>query len=351
MENKIENKPLVTVLMPCYNAMPYLPEALESIIYQTYSNLEILCINDGSTDETSVVLERYAAQDKRIRVVHNETNLKLIATLNKGIELAQGKFIARMDADDISHPKRLETLVNEIEHSNSSVLSSLFNFIHHNNPSTQKGYVKCYSNIEIDFGSYFYTPIAHPAVLGKTEIFTTFKYSMDKHSIHCEDYELWTRMIRSGVKMKNTSDVLFSIRINNESVSRKFEATQIENFCKIAANHQSILLERELNIETVRIAVNRIDFTKSKSINYIQNGFTLIDEITTKFLAKHEFNKQNRREIKTISDIQKLDISFQLAKLGSFKLKCFGIINIFIITFKNCANKRFMNYLKFKLWK
>mgnify|MGYP001807244913 CR=1 FL=1 len=100
--------PLVSVLLPCYNAMPYLREALESIIHQTYTNLEILCINDGSTDETGTVLEEYAATDKRITVIHNETNIKLIRSLNKGIDLSTGEFLARMDSDDVSSPDRIE---------------------------------------------------------------------------------------------------------------------------------------------------------------------------------------------------------------------------------------------------
>mgnify|MGYP000858024831 CR=1 FL=1 len=116
--------PLVTVLMPCYNAMPYLSEALESIINQTYTKLEILCINDGSTDATGVVLEQYAAQDKRIKVVHNEENIKLIATLNKGVELANGKYIARMDGDDISFLHRIEYCVNKMENDDSIDLIS-----------------------------------------------------------------------------------------------------------------------------------------------------------------------------------------------------------------------------------
>lgn len=70
----MNNAPLVTVLMPCYNALPYLPEALESILNQTYTNLETLCINDGSSDNTGEVLEEYSKKDSRIKVIHNETN-------------------------------------------------------------------------------------------------------------------------------------------------------------------------------------------------------------------------------------------------------------------------------------
>ena len=105
--------PLVTVLMAVYNGEKYLREAIESILDQTYTNFEFLIINDGSSDRTEEIILSY--NDKRIRYIKNEQNLKLIASLNKGLDLAKGEFIARMDADDISLPERLEKQINFLE--------------------------------------------------------------------------------------------------------------------------------------------------------------------------------------------------------------------------------------------
>src|SRR5690554_4168647 len=116
-------QPLISVIMPCYKADQFLPIALDSIINQTYTNLEILCINDGSTDKTADILEEYAKKDKRIRVVHNEANLELIVTLNKGIALAKGDYIARMDADDVSHLERIEKLYKTLVKEDVDVVS------------------------------------------------------------------------------------------------------------------------------------------------------------------------------------------------------------------------------------
>ena len=99
----------VTVLMPVYNAELFLSEAIESILRQTWSDFEYLIINDGSTDNSRKIISSF--RDPRIRLVDNPSNLGLTKSLNKGLELAEGEYIARQDADDISHPKRLERQV------------------------------------------------------------------------------------------------------------------------------------------------------------------------------------------------------------------------------------------------
>ena len=107
--------PLVSVLMPCYNVELYVEDALTSIMRQTYTNLEIIVINDCSTDNTLSILENIALRDSRIKVISNSSNLKLIDTLNKGVEICSGEYIARMDADDISFPDRIERQVAFLE--------------------------------------------------------------------------------------------------------------------------------------------------------------------------------------------------------------------------------------------
>ena len=101
--------PKVSILMPVYNAEKYLIEAVDSILNQTFRDWELIIINDGSTDRSRELLSQIA--DNRVIIVDNETNLGLINTLNKGINLCKGEYIARMDADDISTPERIEKQV------------------------------------------------------------------------------------------------------------------------------------------------------------------------------------------------------------------------------------------------
>ena len=103
---KFHNKYLISVILPAYNAEEYIYAAIDSILQQTYTNFELIVINDASTDHTEEIILSFS--DKRIRYIKNEQNLKLIKTLNKGIALANGKYIARMDADDISMPNRFQ---------------------------------------------------------------------------------------------------------------------------------------------------------------------------------------------------------------------------------------------------
>src|SRR5690554_497555 len=272
--------PLISVILPCYNALPYLPLALDSIIQQTYKNIEIICINDGSTDETPKVLEEFAKNDKRIRVIHNETNLKLIGTLNKAIALAKGEFIVRMDADDISHVERIEKLYNTLLKEGVDVVSCNSESIDLFGTRISQAYLKAVTSLEINFSSYLFTPIGHPSLLGEKQVFSEFPYSHDKNTLHTEDYELWTRMIRNEVKFYNHDEVLYSYRINDEGVSRKYESIQIANFIKSAQIHQELLLNKKLDIETVSVAVNRINKPKIKKI---RAGFFLVDELFNEF--------------------------------------------------------------------
>jgi glycosyltransferase involved in cell wall biosynthesis len=104
--------PLVSVILPVYNAETYIAEAIESILTQSYKNLELILINDGSTDRSLDIMQSYA--DIRIQIISRE-NRGLVASLNEGIMKAKGKYIARMDADDISLPKRFEEQVAFLE--------------------------------------------------------------------------------------------------------------------------------------------------------------------------------------------------------------------------------------------
>lgn len=103
--------PTVSVLMPVYNGAKYLHEAVKSILDQTYADFEFLIVNDGSTDDSEKIILSF--KDPRIVIIKNEINIGLINSLNKGLTIAKGKYIARMDADDVAMPQRLELQVKE----------------------------------------------------------------------------------------------------------------------------------------------------------------------------------------------------------------------------------------------
>jgi len=103
-----DKTPQVSVIMPAYNAEKYIGEAIESILNQTYKDFELIIVNDASTDSTGSIIKTYAEKDERIVVLENEQNLNIAGSLNRAISAAKGEFLARMDADDIALPERLE---------------------------------------------------------------------------------------------------------------------------------------------------------------------------------------------------------------------------------------------------
>lgn len=209
------DEPIVTVLMSVYNGERFLKEAIESILNQTFTDFEFLIINDGSTDESVKIIESF--EDSRIKLVNNEKNLKLIASLNKGIAIARGKYIARMDSDDISIPERLQKEVEFLEtHEDYGLVGTYYTVI---DGEGKEQYNVSYpsSNELIKLFLSLNCPLAHGSIMGKTELFKRNQYG-SKESYAVEDYELWTRFAKE-TKIHNIPEYLFKYRIYGESYS------------------------------------------------------------------------------------------------------------------------------------
>lgn len=192
------NNPLISVLMPAYNAEKYIKEAIESILNQTFSNFEFIIIDDGSIDATEEIIKSF--KDSCIVYIKNEKNLGLIKTLNKGISIARGEFIARMDSDDISMPQRFELqldvfkkykgvdIVNVALKKMSEDGTKLSKYRHNIYP----GFEAIHYLINID------TFIVHPGVLVKACLLKKYRYRDCEECIYVEDTDLWMRMINDG---------------------------------------------------------------------------------------------------------------------------------------------------------
>lgn len=345
-----ETQPLVTVLMPCYNAMPFLVEALESIINQTYSNLEILCINDGSSDETGIVLEKYALQDKRIRVIHNETNIKLIKTLNKGIELAQGEFIARMDADDIAALNRIEIELNYmLSNPSIDIISCGLWVISESGKVISEIVPRQHTTTACFFASFFYVPIGHPELLVKTKVFKDNHFLEEKMALHTEDYELWSRLLRKGYNLQNMDAVLHSFRINSQSVSRKYTEVQDNNFVECVRQHYFEYSGKLFSSEVMRVIVNRINH--NLLFSDLKFGLEEICRFKDYFVGRENsrIDKQSEVEIQIVYYTQIFDICYQVMKKSTFKNKLFALW-ILLINIKMVFNNGVLTYLRNKIF-
>lgn len=229
---------LITVLMPVYNGEKYLKEAIESILNQTFRDFEFLIINDGSTDNSVKVIKSF--NDPRLRLIHNESNLGLIKTLNKGLKMSKGKYIARMDCDDISLPKRLSTQASFMEKNPEvGVCGSWVKII-----GLEQKFINKYPKNHAEVRAYllFNTPLAHPAVIIRKELVDKYNLEYDEQYKHAEDYELWSRVVNCS-KIANIPKVLLHYRMHPESISKKNSSLQAEN-----SNRVRLKLLKDLNI-------------------------------------------------------------------------------------------------------
>ncbi len=206
--------PKVTVLLPIYNGEKYLKEAIESVLGQTFKDFEFLIINDGSTDNSVKIINSY--QDPRIKLIYNEKNLGLIASLNKGFELIQTEYIARMDCDDISSPDRLLKQINYLDqHPKIGVLGSWVKIIG-DYDFVGKYYIQ---HEEIKASLLFNSSLAHPSVVIRKKILDRCNFRYNEKFKHAEDYEMWTRMIEI-TNFANLPEPLLFYRKHSESISK-----------------------------------------------------------------------------------------------------------------------------------
>jgi wbfO protein len=292
---------LVSVLIPCYNCEEYVEEAVMSIIKQTYSNLEILVIDDGSTDNTGNILKMLVKEDPRIIYIKNEENLKLIATLNKGLNLCKGKYIARMDADDISLPTRIEKQVNFLEaHPEIGIVGTYIQIFGVRESIWKMDTKDKYIRAHLFCNSSF----AHPSVMMRTSILRDNHLYYNTDYPHAEDYKLWCD-IAQYTKLANIPEVLLFYRINENQVSNKYNKEQKETAQRIREEYINDFLA-ERNVPIRFIAQNTInDIQKLK--HYIKERY-ILDKLLLVWYDSLENGKEIFKRLITSTDILNLGI-------------------------------------------
>ncbi len=218
--------PMVSILMPAYNCEKYVLEAVSSMLAQTFKDFELLVIDDGSTDSTRSILNRIS--DHRLRIKSNPKNLGLIATLNIGLENCIGKYVARMDADDISAIERLDKQVQFLElHPEVHVLGTMVNLIGEDGKvfSGLSGYPTAPKDIRQHLLRE--CCLIHPTVMFRKDTVSSAG-GYGTGAKHSEDYDLWLRLSHEHA-IANLPDKLVSYRIHKNQVSIK----------NVIAQHQS----------------------------------------------------------------------------------------------------------------
>lgn len=277
------SKPTVSVILPTYNTDFFLHDAIDSILAQTYKDFELIIINDGSTDKTEEIILSY--NDPRIRYIKNETNLKLINTLNKGIDLSRGKYIARMDADDISLPNRLEKEVNFLEnHPDLSVVSCFPYNINMEGKVLGKSSYFCVTHpIACKFVSMFEPSICHPACMFRADTIKRYKYMDCESCYHIEAYELWNRMFHTGAKGAMIPEFLLYYRDNTSSICHVYSQEANQNHLAILIHSLKEYIGVVAPKETAMCIINK---RCTENLSIIDSAFNLLDECKKAFCLK-----------------------------------------------------------------
>lgn len=245
-------RPKVSVLMPVFNGEKYLREAIESILNQDFENFEFIIINDGSTDTSSSIISSYS--DNRIVVVNNEKNSGLVTTLNKGLELAIGEYIVRMDCDDVSVTKRLSKQVKMMDTNQNIGASGSFFYMIRNNKKAIADFP--ISNEEIKCFMIFNSPIAHPSSIIRSEVLKKYKLNYSTEYTHSEDYDFWSK-ISEHSQLANIPEPLLNYRVHENQITGnpKFVALKNNTLDKIRLRHLKTLgiipTDKELNLHNL----------------------------------------------------------------------------------------------------
>lgn len=260
--------PIISVVMSVYNGEKYLKEAIDSILSQSYTDFEFLIVDDGSTDKSLEIISSY--EDKRILLIKNVINLGLAKSLNSGIKHARGKYIARMDADDIALPSRLDKQFSFMEkNDNIDICGSWVQII-----GQSKGIVWKYpvESDDIKIQLLFNSAFAHPTVFFRKNSFLDRGLLYDESIKSAQDYELWNRVAKC-CEMKNIPEVLLHYRLHQDQVGKQYKSSQIDT-----AKNVRVKLLRELGLD-----VTNEDYEVHSKLAYFQN---LKCEVASAWLVK-----------------------------------------------------------------
>lgn len=295
--------PTVSIVMPAYNAEKYLQAAIDSILNQTYQAFEFIIINDGSTDSTKEIIRSY--DDPRIVYLENEKNSGICVTLNKGLDAARGKYIARMDSDDISLPERLEVQVKYMdEHPEIGVSGSdIIIFGEEINPYI---FTQLHTPEECSAGLLFNSCFAHPSVIIRKDLINTHNLKYKDEFRGLEDYELWWQ-INKYAKLNNIAKPLLKYRHHKGQVTQDVPKKVQEAFVKFT----------EIRFVDLRIRMSNKELDLWNA--YSTGNFVLFDDDALEsFIA---LSKKIIREYRDRSSQTLNIVKFTLAKSISYILQ------------------------------
>ncbi len=240
--------PSISVIMPAFNAAAYVKAAIESVLDQTLRDFELIVIDDGSTDRTGELLGNF--DDSRIQVIRHELNAGLIAGLNEGIEASRGRYIARMDADDICEPTRFQRQIDCLEKNPEiGVLGTAIRVIDElGRPGA--AFVMPATPTDVEWAMPMLCPLAHPSVMMRTELVRRAG-GYSPAALHAEDYDLWCRLSRL-TQVANLREPLMRVRKHAASVTSTLRHTHVDAAAMVAKAEVDRRLNQDVPVHAIR---------------------------------------------------------------------------------------------------
>jgi len=228
----------ISIILPFRNATQTLGRAIDSILNQSYKGFELILINDGSDDYPEAILSNFG--DPRIKIINLPTS-GIVFSLNHGISISRGKYIARMDADDYAYPERLKLQYEYLQkHRNIDVVSGLVNYT--GDRKKNQGYAvyvdwinKLMTHKDMYMNRFVESPLSHPSIMIRRKLFD--EYGMYKIGAFPEDYELWLRLMENGIRFAKVNEVILDWYDDENRLSRSHPNYDTDAFFKIKTQY------------------------------------------------------------------------------------------------------------------
>jgi len=264
----MSNQDLVSVIIPIYNAEKYLEEAISSVQSQTYSNLEIICVDDCSTDDSLKILNDLNRDDNRIKILRNGSNKGIAHSLNKAISHSSGDIIVRMDADDVSLPERVESQVDYLNDNNVDFVGSTVLYV--TEAGKEMGQSHYFSNIQIKRYIKYRSTLAHPTWALYKEVYGSL--GGYRNVAPAEDYDFLYRAIRSGVRISMLNKPLLKFRtqstIGGTALNNGLVQRRMFNYVKSLNNGMAEYSDNEVQKVKMASVLSKRFFYYSQRLYY-----------------------------------------------------------------------------------
>lgn len=292
--------------MPVYNAGEFLDESIPSILNQTFTDFELIVIDDCSTDNSSPIIKRYADQNPRIVYIRNDKNVGNIATRNKAIERARGIYIAELDGDDIALPSRLKLQYNYlISHPDIVLIGGGAEII--NNHGLTIGHKRPTENFSlIKYKMLFGNPFVHSAIFYKKNIIKELGgYNPDYN--HAEDYNLYSGLIHKGYGLGNVTELIIKYRSHQQSITAIPATRKIQMTTTYRISHNNISEYIHVSENKIKMLIDTVHKLRTDLLSVLST-ILFFKKLTRAFIIKENLNNIEAGKIWKVytSDFKKL---------------------------------------------